>query len=380
MQIDVFEMERFQSAYENEVAINLSESGVKPLRVRDLLEDDDDVSRFLDEKLGYPVPPGSDRLRERIASWYPGAAPDDVIVTNGGAEANYLASWTLLEKDARLAFMLPNYMQGWGLGRHFAAEADPFRLVPDTDAGRWALDVESLREAIGPTTSVLWVCNPNNPTGAVLTTEEMQAIVDAASKVGAWIISDEIYRGAELEGDADTPTFWGMYDRVVVTSGLSKAFGLPGLRLGWVVAPPELIQRVWEHRDYTTIMVGRLSDELASRALDPAKRQEILGRTRSIVREHVGAVDEWAAANQELVTYLRPRAGAIAYLGYDAPMESLELADLLRRERSVLVVPGAQLGLDRGFRVGFGYDAEKTRRGLDQMGELLRGLVPARSG
>jgi aspartate/methionine/tyrosine aminotransferase len=181
MQIDVFEMERFQSAYENEVAINLSESGVKPLRVRDLLEDDDDVSRFLDEKLGYPVPPGSDRLRERIASWYPGAAPDDVIVTNGGAEANYLASWTLLEKDARLAFMLPNYMQGWGLGRHFAAEADPFRLVPEPNAGRWALDVDSLRDAVGPTTSALWVCNPNNPTGAVLTTEEMQAIVDAAS-------------------------------------------------------------------------------------------------------------------------------------------------------------------------------------------------------
>ncbi len=378
MKIEVFEMERFQCANENDVELNLSESGVKPLRVRELLDDDEDITSFLGEELGYPDPPGSAELRSHIASWYPTATVDNVTVTNGGAEANFLAAWTLLESDAQLAFMLPNYMQGWGLGRYFAAEANPYRLVHDRSAGRWALDVDSLRAAVGPMTSVIWVCNPNNPTGAVLTSSEMEAIVEAASSVDAWIVSDEIYRGAELDEDVDTPTFWGMYERTVVTSGLSKAFGLPGLRLGWLVAPTELIPRLWEHRDYTTIMVGRLSDALASRTLEPNKREQVLRRTRSIVRDHVQVADEWAASNSNLITYVRPKAGAIAYFEYEASIDSLELAELVRRKQSVLVVPGVQLGLERGFRVGFGHDANKTREGLSRLGEILRQSEGAR--
>lgn len=378
MKIEVFEMERFQCAHENDVELNLSESGVKPLRLRELLGDDEDISSFLSEEIGYPDPPGSALLRSHIASWYPTATVDNVTVTNGGAEANFLAAWTLLDSDARLAFMLPNYMQGWGLGRHFAAEANPYRLVRDLSVGRWVLDLDSLRAAVGPATSVIWVCNPNNPTGAVLTRPEMEAIVEVASSVNAWIISDEIYRGAELKDDIDTLTFWGMYERTVVTSGLSKAFGLPGLRLGWVVAPSELITQLWEHRDYTTIMVGRLSDTLARRTLEPTQRENVLRRTRSILQEYVQVVEEWVGSNSDLVSYVHPEAGAIAYIEYEASIDSLALADLVRRERSVLVVPGAQLGLDGGFRVGFGHDASKTRKGLGRLGETLSQLVGAR--
>jgi aspartate/methionine/tyrosine aminotransferase len=378
MRIEVFEMERFQCAYENAVELNLSESGVAPLSVRELLNEEA-IESLLDEKLGYPDPPGSAELRGHIASWYPGATADNVTVTNGGAEANYLAAWTILERDRRMAFMLPNYMQGWGLGGHFAADADAYRLTPDDAAGRWALDRDSLAAAVGPSTTLIWVCNPNNPTGAVLDRAEMEAIVDAASRTGAWIVSDEIYRGAELDGDADTPTFWGMYDRTVITSGLSKAFGLPGLRLGWVVAPKEFVSRVWEHRDYTTLMVGRLSDRLACRALEPSMRRRLLARTRSILRDNAAVLDEWVAANDDLIRFARPQAGAIAYLEYDAPVESMEFADTLRRERSVLVVPGSQLGLDRGFRVGFGYSADATRLGLERAAETLRRFAPAAS-
>jgi aspartate/methionine/tyrosine aminotransferase len=375
MDIDVFEMERMQSAYEHEVEINLSESGVRALSTADLL-DEEEQAALLNLKLAYPEPPGSDLLRSRIASWYSGAGINNVVVTNGGAEANFLTLWTLLGPSHRLAFMLPNYMQGWGLGRAFGRASDTYhlRLVAEGDGERWALDVDELEQAVQPDTKVILVCNPNNPTAAVLEEQEMDAIVAAADRVGATILSDEIYRGAEL-GSERTPSFWGRYDKVAVTSGLSKAFGLPGLRLGWVLADPDVIARVLEHRDYTTLMVGVLSDELACRALEPTKREWIFERANTILNTNVRAVDEFASANQDLVRYARPSAGAIAFFDVDLPMDSDELADQIRREMSVLVVPGQQLGIERGFRVGFGYDGEKTQQGLQRVEKVLRELA-----
>jgi aspartate/methionine/tyrosine aminotransferase len=378
MDIEIFAMERMQSLYEHQVEVNLSESGVHALTPAELLSEQEQ-SDLLHLELGYPEPPGSDLLRSRIAEWYPGARMENVVVTNGGAEANFLALWTLLGPSDRLAFMLPNYMQGWGLGRAFGQGSDAYRLVAqgEGDDRRWALDVEELERAVGPNTRVVWVCNPNNPTAAVLDESEMKAIVAAAERVGATIVCDEIYRGAEIEGDT-TPTFWGLYERVVVTSGLSKAFGLPGLRLGWVVADSAVIRGVLEHRDYTSLMVGLLSDELATRAMERATRERIFGRTRHLVRTNVRVIDEFAESNRDLVSVARPRAGAIAFFDTIRPFDSIELADRIRLEQSVLVVPGHQLGLTSGFRVGFGHDREKTREGLERIEKLLRELaVPA---
>src|SRR5262249_29591058 len=150
----------------------------------------------------------------------------NVLVTNGGSEANYAAFWSLLERRDRVAFMLPNYLQTWGLSRAFASAADPFRLEPSGKGGarRWAPDTESLRSAVTRKTRVILITNPNNPSGGILTLEEMDEIVRVARQSGAWIVADEIYRGAEVSGTT-TPTFWGRYDRVLITSGLSKAFG-----------------------------------------------------------------------------------------------------------------------------------------------------------
>jgi aspartate/methionine/tyrosine aminotransferase len=128
------------------------------------------------------------------------------------------------------------------------------------------------------------VTNPNNPTGAVLSEEEMQTILDAARKVDAWLVVDEIYRGAEVESDVITPTFWGRCEKVIITSGLSKAFALPGPRIGWVVAPKDVIEQLWIRHDYLTLTPGLLNDRLASFALEPARRRRILDRTRNIIR------------------------------------------------------------------------------------------------
>jgi aspartate/methionine/tyrosine aminotransferase len=292
-------------------------------------------------------------------------------MTNGGSEANFLSLWTLLEPGRRLAFMIPNYLQGWGLGPHFGDASDPFVLrLRD---GRWSLDLDSLDAAVRPETAAIMVCNPNNPTGAVLDEDEMDAVVAAAEHVGAWIVADEIYRGAEVDTDETSPTFWGRTERVIVTSGLSKAFGMPGLRVGWAVAPPGMIAELWERHDYTTLTPNIVSDRLAAVALEPRRREEILARTRGIIRSNLPPLEEWIHAH-DAFTYARPVAGAIAYVEYDLPIGSTELVDRIREERSVLLVPGDQFGLERGLRFGTGYDIGSTLKGLALADEVLSTL------
>jgi aspartate/methionine/tyrosine aminotransferase len=241
----------------------------------------------------------------------------------------------------------------------------------DRGARRWALDLESLERAVTRDTTAILVCNPNNPTGAVLTAAEMDAVIAAADRVGAWIVADEIYRGAEVDTDETTPTFWGRYERVVITSGLSKAFGMPGLRIGWVVARPEFIAQTWIRHDYLTLTPGLLNDRLATIAMEPARREVILARTRRIIRENLPSVERWLSAQGDRFRYVRPCAGAIAYFEYAFDLDSVELIDRLRREQSVLLVPADHFGIRNGLRVGFGYSAEKTVRGLERLGAML---------
>jgi aspartate/methionine/tyrosine aminotransferase len=373
MRIEPFEMERYQSLFWHRVEYDLSESGVRPMSIRELLGPLADAETFLaTTKLGYPLSEGSEETRANIAEWYPGATDEHVTVVNGGSEANLLTLWSLLEPGDRLAFMLPNYLQGIGLGRAFGDRVDTFPLrLRD---GRWGLDLEELERAVGKRTKVVMVCNPNNPTGAVLTEAEMDAVIAVAARVGAWIVADEIYRGAEVDTDETSPTFWGRYDRVAITSGLSKAFAMPGLRIGWVVAPPELIREVWSHHDYTTLTPGAISDALAALAMRPDVRENILIRTRAIIRANLPPLETWLASHGELFGGVRPVAGAIRYATYDLPVGSRRLVDRIRDEVSVLLVPGKMFGLGKGIRFGFGYDIEHTLKGLARVDEVLAEL------
>jgi aspartate/methionine/tyrosine aminotransferase len=376
MKIETFEMMRMECVYENIVDYNLSESGVLPMKLSELLDGPGDQENFLNLDIWYPESNGSPLLRERVAQFYPDCKPSNITIANGGSEVNFLSLWTLLEKGKRLAFMLPNYMQAWGLGRAFAEGVDTFRLILREEKGqeRWALNVDELNQAVTPETNVILITNPNNPTGAVLTEGEMDAIVDAASKVGAWIFVDEIYRGAEVEGEI-SPTFWGRYEKVVVTSGLSKAFGLPGLRIGWVVAPEELIEQVWVRHDYVTTTPGFFGERLAAIAMEPSRREAIMARTRKIIQTNLPILNEWLNEYCHIFHYVPPVAGAVAYFEYDLPISSTELFTKIREECSVLVAPGDQFGLGKGIRVGFGYDIQKTMKGLALMEELIRKLV-----
>lgn len=367
MQFPCFELERWQSLWENQVELNISESGVKALTTAELADNPEALRKLLAQPLGYPQTNGSEELRARIAALYPGAQVENVLVTNGCAEANFLITWALVEPGDEVVFMQPNYMQIAGVASGLGAMVKPLWLREEL---HWAPDLDELQRLITPKTRLVAMCSPNNPTGAVLSEKAIERICAAAERVGAYVLADEVYRGAELEGDL-APTFWGQYERVVCTGGLAKAYGLPGLRIGWVVAPAEWAERLWGYHDYTTISPTMLSDRLAALALEPARHAWLRQRTRKILKQNYPLISDWVARHSDLLTHIPPVAGAIAWLGSRGDWDSVQFVQELRKRKSVLLVPGEQFGMESYLRIGFGGDADQLQQALKRVDELL---------
>ncbi len=367
MRLRIFEMERWQSTWENRVEYNLSESGVHPLQLVELL--DGDVQSLSQFSLGYSQTNGTKELRKTIAANYTGADSENVLVTNGSSEANFVAMWLFLDRGAEIVVLLPNYMQIWGLGKTFQANVKSFRLR-ERD-GEWKPDIQALRKAVSRKTKLIAVCNPNNPTGAIMREDLIDQICEIAGKVGAWILADEVYQGAELNGNM-TPTFWGRYKKVIVSNGLSKAYGLPGLRIGWIVTTKELAGKLWSYHDYTTICPTALGDYLATRALQLEMRKKILTRTREILQINLPVIKSWVEAHAEDFSFIPPQAGAIAYIKYNLKINSSHLAERLLKEKSTLIVPGDQFGMDGYMRIGYGAPRGYLVAGLNRIDELVQ--------
>jgi aspartate/methionine/tyrosine aminotransferase len=294
-----------------------------------------------------------------------------VKVANGSAEANFIAVWRLVQPGDEVAMLVPAYMQTHGLARAAGARVVE---IPLHEAHGWQPDPDEIRATVGERTRLVIVTNPGNPTGAVLSDEARAAVIESAERTGAWILADEVYTGAELDGQP-TPSFWGRTERVIATGSLSKAYGLPGLRIGWAVAPEDMSADLWARTDYTTISPGTLTDRLAVLALADDVRPRLLARTRRIIRDGVATLEAWFA-DRGTFHHQRPHAGAICFARYDDPIESLDLAERLRVEHSVLIVPGAHFGLGRYVRFGFGLPVPELRAALARMGELLDAIAP----
>ncbi len=368
MPVEPFAMERFQSIWENLVEYNLSESGIHPLKLSDLT-DETGIENFLKIPIGYSQTNGTEELRATIALLYPLATTNNVLVTTGSAEANFLSTWALLEPGDEVALMLPNYMQIPGLAKAFGAIVKPFHLIPKD--GRWQIDWDEFEKAVTPQTKLIAICNPNNPTGSQLNLSEIQNICNAAKKYNAWLLSDEVYRGAERNGEL-TPTFWRLYDKVIVVTGLSKAYGLPGLRIGWILAPDDLIEKFWSHHDYTTICPNPLSDYLARIALSLSNREKIIERTRTFIKNNFKILEAWVQSHDKIFEWIPPEAGAITLIKYNLGIKSIDLVTRLRQEKSVLIVPGEHFFMENFLRIGFGSPPEYLKNGLGRISEFFR--------
>jgi aspartate/methionine/tyrosine aminotransferase len=370
MSIEIFAMERMQSTWENLVDYDMSESGVRPLTLRELTEMGFDLESFLDVPLGYSQSNGTIELRERIAQLYPGSTIDHVEVTNGTSEANYLIALSQLRPGDLVAMQVPNYMQMPGVARSLGAEVRTFALHTDRECEP---DWDEFERAVTAKTRLLYLSNPNNPTGSVLSPEAMRRIAARCEQTGTWLLSDEVYLGAEIDGPRTT-SFWGMSDRVIVTSGLSKAYGIPGVRIGWLVGPPPLATECWSQHDYLTIGPNKMSDAIARVAVEAANRERCYARTGAILRHNLPIAREWVRSFGGRLTWTEPKAGAIGLMRYDADTPSLDIAERVRVNQSTLIVPGTHVGIEGHLRIWLGGREAFLREGLRRIGAELTAL------
>lgn len=267
--------------------------------------------------------------------------------------------------------MIPNYTQLHGLAQAFGAPLTTFSLQPDRN---WQLDLAALSRAVTERTAMITVCNPNNPTGKVLSEAEMDAVVGAARQADAWLLADEIYRGSELGERPETQSFWGRYEKTIVTGSVSKALAHSGLRIGWMVAPAELVAETRRHQDYTTIGTTAVGQFVAERVLAPARRRALLDRARAILNRNQVIVDDWVKSHGQRLDWQPPEAGGVAFIRYGDAIPSERLSERLRLEESTFVVAGSWFGLEGHMRIGIGGESDRLAEGLRRIDRLLATL------
>ena len=369
MKFEEFELERNQSLFEHEVDYNLSESGLHPLPLKSILTEDEQ-QELLETELIYGYTTGTPMLREKIADLYTGADFDNVLATSGSAEANFVAVMTLLEPGDELIYMVPNYLQIRGIARSFGITV---KELPLREELGWQWDMKELESMISSKTKMIGVCHPNNPTGSIVSKENMGKIIDIASGNDCWILSDEVYRGAELNG-IESPSFYGKYEKTIVNAGLSKAYRLPGLRIGWTVGPKDYIKKAWAFHDYTSISIAYHSDWVASRILDTKRRKKILDGTKQHLNQNMNTLVEWIDTCDGKLSLSPPQAGAIAFVRIKMDIPSQDLTYHIRDKFSVLLTAGKWFGLEGFLRFGYGPPNEYLLEALDRIGQSLEAV------
>ena len=369
MKFEEFELERNQSLFEHEVDYNLSESGLHPLPLKSILTEDEQ-QELLETELIYGYTTGTPMLREKIGDLYTRADFDNILATSGSAEANFVAVMTLLEPGDELIYMVPNYLQIRGIARSFGITV---KELPLREELGWQWDMKELESMISSKTKMIGVCHPNNPTGSIVSKENMGKIIDIASGNDCWILSDEVYRGAELNG-IESPSFYGNYEKTIVNAGLSKAYRLPGLRIGWTVGPKDYIKKAWAFHDYTSISIAYHSDWVASRILDTKRRKQILDGTKQHLNQNMNTLVEWIDTCDGKLSLSPPQAGAIAFVRIKMDIPSQDLTYHIRDNFSVLLTAGKWFGLDGFLRFGYGPPNEYLLEALDRIGQSLEAV------
>lgn len=376
MRIAPFQLERWMTTYEMDVQWDIAESGIHPMSTRELLdllpeaERETALDRLLDLRLGYSEARGSEELRSLIAGTYENTTPENILVTTGAIEANFLLFNELLSPGDRVVAVAPAYQQLRSVPEAIGCEVAPWQLRRN---GGFHYDLDDLRELAKPGTKLIVINTPHNPTGAMLSAEDLRQIYALAEDLDAWVLSDEAYRWLDLPGSAPlAPPLRNLGPRAISTGTFSKPFGLPGLRTGWIAAPEEIVQRCWGLRDYITLSPGKMNDALATIAF--RHRDQIAARTRGIVTENLDFAEGWFAENGDLVSWTPPLGGLLAMMKYELEMPSLPLANRLAEEYSVMLAPGSAFGYEGYLRIGIGNTPSAFAEGLRQTARCLRDL------
>lgn len=365
MKIEPFGVEMWMNEWETRCELNLAETCVESLTLEQLLAlagaGADDLRALLPMKLTYGAIEGSDRLRAAIADLYEQQRADGVIVTHGTIGANMLVHRALVERGDHVISIVPTYQQHYSIPASIGAEVELLWL---READGWLPDLDHLQALCRPQTKLIALTNPNNPTGALIPEAMLAQIAAIARSVGAWVLCDEVYRGIDQDDPGTTRSIADLYERGISTAGMSKVYSLAGLRVGWVVAPREVLDAVMIQRDYDTISVGMIDDHFAALALE--HREAILRRAREITRENLQLLADWVATSPVL-RWVRPRGGTTALVAVDLRVPSRDLCLRLLQETGVMFTPGAALGMEGYVRIGYANNREVLQEGLARL-------------
>ncbi|MDP9364540.1 MAG: aminotransferase class I/II-fold pyridoxal phosphate-dependent enzyme [Chloroflexota bacterium] len=373
MKIESFALERWMTTYELRVDCDIAESGIFPLTTNNLLdlvapaERERILGDLLDLRLGYSEAPGSLELRTLLAGTYRETGPDEVLVTTGAIEANFLLFNVLLEAGEHVVVVHPAYQQLESVPRAIGCEISRWR--PRQENG-FRFDVDDLAALVTPRTKLIVVNTPHNPTGATLSVDQLRRVYDLADGVGARLMVDEAYRWLEVPGVTPLPVpARDLGQRAISVGTFSKPFGLPGLRIGWMAAPADVVAQCWAMRDYVSLSPGKLNDALAVLAL--RHRDRLVERTRDIVARNLATAEAWFAAHRDLAEWTPPQGGLLALMRYFADVPSLSLANRLAEEYGVMLAPGSAFGYERYLRIGIGQEPAIFAEGLARTARCL---------
>lgn len=357
MKIKPFRLERWLL---EKAEIDLGGGGVSKLALSDVLEE-----LPSEHLMKYGRTDGSDELKARISEWFNGVEYDRILVTSGTSEANLLVNYTLLEPGDHYLTENPQYEQTTRFVESMGIKTTEFQLVEPT----WRPALDELAEKTTKETKIIFIDNPNNPTGVLLTAKEMKTICEIAEDVGAYVHCDNALRGSELMGKpGETPLDY--YEKAIVTGSISK-LGATSPRIGWVIADPEVIKECWNTKDYTTLGHSGLGEIIAINVLD--MRDELIKRNLAISRRNNETLREWVDEN-ESVTMTPPGAGFTGFPGYQQKIPSEEFCRGLLKEKSVLLSPGTHFGKEGHLRINTGSKNESLVEGLRRLSEYLEGV------
>jgi hypothetical protein len=365
MRFEPFGLERWLP-FVSSAEISMSGANSVPLQYRDLIDGLD-----LDEEIGYKSTRGSLKLREEIAALFSKRKvdPDEVLVTTGTAEANFLLLSCLLEPGDEFILIVPTYLQSAGIAQAIGAKV---KTLPLHEKDGWNLNLDELEALISPLTKVIMLTNPNNPTSTRFDPATLEAVCNLADRCGAYVIDDEALRGLEADGVV-APSMTELYERGFSTGSLSK-IGLSGIRIGWVVGAKPIVEQCWAHKDYTTLAHSGLGEILAELALERQNIERIRGRARAFIREHSVILMEWIERHRGLLTCVRPIAGGSAFPALQISLDSITFCRRVFQQVSVALSPGDYFGASGHFRIRFAVHRETLNKGLSRLDKFLADL------
>ena len=368
-----FTLEVYFSKWEFVAKYNMTGSDAENMALGELLAlaSEEDRVAFNTLSLAYTETWGAPALREEIARTYDGIAARDVLCFAGAEEGIYTAMRVLLDPDDHAIAVTPNYQ---------AAESIPMSVcavtgIPLDPENGWALDLERLKAAIRPNTKVVSINFPNNPTGRIIDRAQFDAIVDLCRRNGIWLFSDEVYRLIERDAAKRLPQAADAYERGISLNVMSKAYGLPGLRIGWLACRDnELLRRFERYKHYLSICNSAPSEFLARIALKASAA--ILARNRAIVDSNLEVLGEFFGEFSHLFDWKLPDGGCVGFIRYKGADGVERFTDRLVQETGVLLLPASVYRSDLNavpvdyFRVGYGHSY--VPRALDVFREWLR--------